>query len=335
MSVKNLHFEFLSYLKYLSGEIILVMHPQADPDAVGAALAIQHLILEVNPNIVVKVFNPKISKLGQKLLDLLYFEFSYTNTIPELTPIIFLDYSPIEFNFPQSKTDVTIIDHHISQKLSFELLFDFRDDQLNSTTEIIANMYNLCNIALNKESVQAMLAGIIFDTRRFLYTNDRLFQTINFLLHDFPSTYTEILPLFTSNRSKAEKIACIKAAQRMKRFMLNDIQILISRVSSFEAAAARSLIFLGGDIVFVIATRDDHSRMSIRSSQNFIQSTKISLGKDLIPAIITEFGGNGGGHDGAAGYNTTFKIELKEFQTFILSILKSMIASKSEESILR
>jgi nanoRNase/pAp phosphatase (c-di-AMP/oligoRNAs hydrolase) len=46
--------------------------------------------------------------------------------------------------------------------------------------------------------------------------------------------------------------------------------------------------------------------------------------------IIKKFGGNGGGHDGAAGYNTTVKIELKEFQDFILLILKSLITSKSD-----
>ncbi|MHA1512595.1 MAG: DHH family phosphoesterase [Candidatus Hodarchaeales archaeon] len=330
MNIRDLHFEFLSYLKNLRGEIILIMHPQADPDAVGAAFAIQFFIKEVNPNIEVKVYDPKISNLGQKLLDLLNFEFSCTNTIPQSTPIIFLDYSPVEFKFPQSKTEITIIDHHIIQELSSELLFDFRDDLVNSTTEIIANLYKSCNITLNEEVVKAMLAGIVFDTRRFLYTNDRLFETFSSLLHDFPTAYAEILPLFTNSRSKAERIACIKAAQRMKRFMLNDIQILISSVSSFEAAAARSLIFLGGDIAFVIATREDHSRVSIRSSQNFINNTKISIGKNLIPVIIKKFGGNGGGHDGAAGYNTTVKIELKEFQDFILLILKSLITSKSE-----
>ena len=330
MNIKDLHFEFLSYLKNLRGKIILIMHPQADPDAVGAAFAIQFLILKVNPNIEVKVYDPKISNLSQKLLDLLNFEFSCTNTIPQSTPIIFLDYSPVEFKFPQSKTEVTIIDHHISQKLSFELLFDFRDDKVNSTTEIIANLYKSSKITLNEEIVKALLAGIVFDTRRFLYANDRLFKVISSLLSDFPSAYSEILPLFTNFRSMAERIACIKAAQRMKRFMLNDMQILISQVSSFEAAAARSLIFLGGDIAFVIATRKDHCRVSIRSSQNFIHNTQISIGKDLIPVIITKFGGNGGGHDGAAGYNSTAKIELKEFQTFILLILKSMITSKSE-----
>jgi len=330
MSVNDLYFEFLSYLRSLSGKIILVMHPQADPDAVGATLAIQNFISKVNPNVEVMVYDPKISTLGQKLLDLLNFEFSSTITIPQSTPIIFLDYSPVEFNFPQSKTEVTIIDHHIPQELPFNLLFDFRDDQFNSTTEIIANMYKSGNISLTEKIVKVMLAGIVFDTRRFLYTNDRLFDIISFLFQDFPSAYSEILPLFTNQRSKGERIACIKAAQRMKRFMVNDMQILISHVSSFEAAAARSLIFLGGDIVFVIATRDGHTRLSMRSSQNFIQNTKISLGKNLIPAIKTEFGGNGGGHDGAAGYNTTVEIELKEFQVFILQTLKSLISSKSE-----
>ncbi len=327
MSIHDLLSGFISYLKNLKGKIILVMHPQADPDAVGAVLAIQHLISTLNPNIEVKVFDPKISMLSQKLLDLLNFEFSSTNAIPQSIPIIFLDYSPTKSIFPQSKNKITVIDHHIPQELPFELIFDFRNDQFNSTTEIIANMYKSANIPLNDLVVKAMLAGIVFDTRRFLYTNEKLFEIIGFLLHDFPSAYSEILPLFANIRSKAERIACIKAAQRMRRFTVKDMQILVSHVSSFEAAAARSLIFLGGDIAFVIATRDDHTRISIRSTRNFAEKTKISIGKDLIPLIIAEYGGDGGGHDGAAGYNTTVKIELKEFQAFILRILESKIVN--------
>ena len=332
MSEKNLHIEFISYLKSLSGKIVLVMHPQADPDAVGAAIAIQHLILHINPNLEVFIFDPKISVLSQRLLDLLNIELKTMNTVPQSSPIIFLDYSPAKLIFPQSKNSITVIDHHISQDLPFELLFDLRNSQCNSTTEIVANLYKSENIPLNEIVVKSILAGIIFDTRRFLYTNEQLFRTVEYLLRDFPSVYDEILPLFINIRSKAERIASIKSAQRMKRFVVNDMQILVSRVSSFEAAAARSLIYLGGDLALVIAAREDQTRISIRSSQIFTEKTKISLGKDLIPAMIAEFGGNGGGHDGAAGYNTEEKIDLKEIQAFLLRKLESLVNDLSLKS---
>ena len=66
----------------------------------------------------------------------------------------------------------------------------------------------MCNIPIKENIAKILLAGIVFDTRRFLYTNNQLFDTISFLLGKFPTAYDAILPYFTNSRSKAERIAC-------------------------------------------------------------------------------------------------------------------------------
>jgi nanoRNase/pAp phosphatase (c-di-AMP/oligoRNAs hydrolase) len=238
---------------------------------------------------------------------------------------MFIDNSNINDFDLKPDNKIIVIDHHVKQEKLARLLFDFRFESSTSTAEIIARLYKRSNVPLIKISVQSIIAGIVFDTRRFLFANTHLFKLVNYLLYEFPEVYDEILALFTSTKSRAERIACIKAAQRIKRLEVQKIQILISHVSSFEAAAARSLILLGGDVVIVVSYQGSRSRISLRSTTDFFKTTNISLGKDLIPKLINKYGGTGGGHDGAAGYNLDRKINLKEFTSFVSNFISTKL----------
>jgi nanoRNase/pAp phosphatase (c-di-AMP/oligoRNAs hydrolase) len=282
------------------------MHSQADPDAIGSAVALCHLIEYLNPTLSIKTLEPDFSTLGKKLLNKINFHFDPIEIHQLSSPLFFIliDTYEIDSSLNNSENHIAILDHHIPTTLKTEITYDFRLVSFKATAEIIASLYYHAKISLTSKVIMGILAGIIFDTRRFLYADKELFNCIDYLLNDNPEIYPEIIQLFSSFRSYSEKRACIKAAQRMKQFQINDKILLISQVSSFEAAAARSLIFLGGDVVAVIAIRKKETRISLRSTPEFHIKTGISLGKDIIPALIAEYGGTGGGHDGAAGYNT-------------------------------
>ncbi len=332
MSYQHTLKEFLNWLRQNDNSIILAMHEQADPDAVGSAIALIHIIKILNPQIEVYVFNPILSRLSKQLLLHLATEFTVYSENPEedtLTPLIILDNPTIPEILNQADRKIILIDHHVNQEISLELLFDLRTQKVTSTAEIILQLSRIGNIPLNAISIKALLAGIIFDTRRFLYANSSLFDNVTYLMRAFPEAYNEILPLFTSTKSIAERIACIKAAQRMKRVELATFQIIFSHVSSFEAAAARSLIFLGGDLVIVVSRQSDHTRISFRASSDFITETSISLGRDIIPLLINEYGGTGGGHDGAAGYNVSINMNLKEINDFLLLTLTKFLCKEA------
>lgn len=316
---------FLKYLTKGDGNIVLVLHSQADPDSVGSAVGLIQLIEAINPNYIVKIYQPNISALSERLIQLLNYKMPITTKIKNTDLIIFIDNSNIEDIdlYPENK--IIIMDHHVKQHLSVNLLFDFRFETLSSTAEIVANLYKQSNIPLEKLSAQSITAGIIFDTRRFLFSNIDLFKTLIHLLQNFPEVYDEILTLFTTSKSRAERIACIKAAQRMRRIEIEKYQILISHVSSFEAAAARSLILLGGDVAIVVSYHGNRTRISLRSTKEFFKTTNISLGRNLIPMLIEEYGGTGGGHDGAAGYNSDKKIELKKLVTVISNFINENV----------
>ena len=318
---------FLEFLKSFHGMIVLVMHSQADPDAVGAAIGLTHLMRKINPNLMIRTLEPTMSTLGHKLLEFSNYDLDPVeiNQITSPTLYVFLDTNIIDPRLLTPKNHFAIIDHHTPIPLKVEVTFDYQLDSFRATTEIIASWYYHEGIPLTQEVIKGLLAGIIFDTRRFLYADTDLFDCVNFLLQNNSSIYLETLKLFTSSRTKSEKLACIKAAQRMKRIQLNDKILLFSHVSSFEAAAARSLISLGGDIAIVLANRKQETRISLRTTLGFPNETGISLGSDIIPELINQFGGTGGGHDSAAGYNAPL-LEIKTVRQFLLQLFKNKLS---------
>ncbi|UCE14013.1 MAG: DHH family phosphoesterase [Candidatus Heimdallarchaeota archaeon] len=321
---------FVTFLRNIQGTVVLIMHSQADPDAVGSAIAMTHFIQAINPNLSISTLEPDVSRLGQKLLDMTDFQFSFVN-INEVKPpclCILVDTSAINQEFISPENQFVILDHHHLVKLEVELAFDFRFDSFRATAEIVTCLYYQAKIPLKLPVVKALLAGIIFDTRRFLYADRELFECIDFLLSEYPNAYPEVINYFSSKRSSSEKMACIKAAQRMKKFQIGDKILLFSHISSFEAAAARALITLGGDVGVVIANRKNETRISFRTTPDFPMETGISLAKDIIPALIDHFGGTGGGHDGAAGYNSK-ELEINSVKSFIFQLFKNIFEKKN------
>lgn len=317
--------QFITFLRNIQGKVVLIMHSQADPDAVGSAIAVTHFIHVVNPDLSIYTLELELSRLGQKLLEITDFQF-YSIGINDVKPpvlCLYLDTNAIIPKLISSENQFVILDHHHLVKLESELAYDFRFNSFHATAEIVACLYYHTKIPLNLQVVKALLAGIIFDTRRFLYADRELFECIDYLLSEYPNAYSEVINYFSSKRSSSEKMACIKAAQRMKKYQIGDKILLFSHVSSFEAAAARALISLGGDVAVVVAHRKNETRISFRTTPDFPQETGISLAKDIIPALIDQYGGTGGGHDGAAGYNSK-ELEVRSVKNFLFQLFRKV-----------
>jgi nanoRNase/pAp phosphatase (c-di-AMP/oligoRNAs hydrolase) len=318
---------FIECLQTFNGQIVLVMHAQADLDAVGATIAMTQWINQINPKLSIWVLEPDFSLLGYKLVELTSFQYKTIEIDQIIAPAlcIFLDTCEINPKLQTLENKLAIFDHHIKTSLDVVIDFDFRLDSFHSTAEIITSLYYHSNTALTPQVAKGLLAGIIFDTKRFLLADQSLFESVNFLLTKNHNIYSEVLTLFTLIRSQSEKVACIKAAQRMKKYQIKNKIVLVSHVSSYEAAAARSLIALGGDVAIVIANRKKETRISFRTTPEFPFDTNISLGGDIVPALIKKFGGTGGGHDGAAGYNNNEILDKAKVKDFIFQIFQNKL----------
>ncbi|MFX0123730.1 MAG: bifunctional oligoribonuclease/PAP phosphatase NrnA [Candidatus Hodarchaeota archaeon] len=330
-SIPSYHI-FIEFIRKFQGMIVLVMHSQADPDAVGAAIGLTHLIRVINPNLLICTLEPTLSALGQTLLEFTDYHLDTIKIDQVISPALFvlLDTNFIESQLIAPKRQFVIIDHHIRTPSEAEVTFDYQLNSFRATTEIIASLYYNADIPLTQQVIKGLLAGIIFDTRRFLYADGDLFECVNFLLRNNSNIYLETMNLFSSSRTKSEKLACIKAAQRMKQHQINSTILLFSHVSSFEAAAARSLISLGGDIAIVIANRKRETRISLRTTLGLPKEIGISLGKDIIPKLIKRFGGTGGGHNSAAGYNAPL-LEIKTVKKFLFQLFEKILLTKEKK----
>ncbi|MFX0152008.1 MAG: bifunctional oligoribonuclease/PAP phosphatase NrnA [Candidatus Hodarchaeota archaeon] len=318
---------FIECLQTFKGKIVLVMHSQADLDAVGATIAMTQWINQINPKLSIWVLEPDFSLLGYKLVELTSFQYKTIEIDQLMAPAlcIFLDTCDINPKLLTLENKFAVFDHHVRTSLDVVIDFDFRLDSFRSTAEIITSLYYYTNASLTPQVAKGLLAGIIFDTKRFLLADQNLFESVNFLLTNNHNIYSEVLTLFATIRSQSEKVACIKAAQRMKKYQIKNKIVLVSHVSSYEAAAARSLIALGGDVAIVIANRKEETRISFRTTPEFPIETNISIGRDIIPALIKKFGGTGGGHDGAAGYNNNEVLDKIEVKNLIFQVFQNVL----------
>lgn len=73
--------------------------------------------------------------------------------------------------------------------------------------------------------------------------------------------------------------------------------VAVSRVGSFDAAAASALVRAGADLAIVGREKSDEARLSLRASPRL---RAIHLG-ELANAVAREIEWSGGGHEGAAG----------------------------------
>ena len=182
------------------------------------------------------------------------------------------------------------------------------DESVSSTCEIVHNIYRGFGVKPPANVARALLVGIAYDSRHFsLGTSQTLSSASQLLEIDGP--LEDVLSLLSSDKSRSEKIARLKAAQRME---LHDVQgwtIATSRLGSFQASAARALIRLGADVSIVAGKDKDELRASLRATDRFYRETGVHLGRDIVKALGEEFEGAGSGHPTAAGMNGAGDLE--------------------------
>jgi nanoRNase/pAp phosphatase (c-di-AMP/oligoRNAs hydrolase) len=97
-----------------------------------------------------------------------------------------------------------------------------------------------------------------------------------------------------------ERIARLKAAQRIRLERVEGWLVAFSEIGSYHASAARALLNLGAHIAAVGRLKNDEIALTFRSSREFFETTGFHLATDLAMPLGEEMGGTGGGHPTAA-----------------------------------
>lgn len=303
-------------------KITIVCHPNADPDCIGSAHALYTSIKFSIPGSEVIIYTPEsINTTSNRLID--HLKIDTSSEIPPQTEIfILVDTSSLE-QVPSVKqyilnnrTPYILIDHHFPDPKTMN----------NAKLSIVREASSVCEIVydilkkrtLTQESLDALLVGLIYDSRRFLIRPSSSIMTAAKMIKRGARADLAV-ELLSAEQDPSEKMAKLKGVARVRIFRASHWTIAITHVGAFEASVARALTDLGADLALVINDSCDPLRITGRSQDQFYTQTGLNLARDLMQPLAEEFSGQGGGHPTAASAN--LKTSFKSLLPKVLDIL--------------
>lgn len=274
-----------------NGKNLVLVHSNADPDAVGSA----YVLTQVFPNLAAGAPD-NVNKSSKKLLNVLNAEILKGPHPDDFEKIFVVDTAAPSLLGTLAK-DIkkpVIIDHHA--KTSWENAKLYYHDEKPSCAEIIYEILKRTGFVLNKNVGLALLSGIVTDTGRFRRANIETLKIFTDIMNKTKITMDEVLSIVEESPDKSEKIALLKAGQRLKYETVNDFVIAKTIIGAFEGAASSALLSLGAD-VSVLGRQKGNEFIVIAKSRN---NVPVHLG-EIMDVIGRETGSGGGGHKGAAG----------------------------------
>ena len=304
------------FTKQKANHIVLLCHHNADPDAFCSAYALHSLFKRIKPQLHIEISSSNgLSKLSKSIQRTLQIEFTKQPNIEDADALFILDANTIhqlgEFSTQVKKTNspVIVIDHHVTKLRNNEPAeLKIVNEKASSTCEIVFQIFEEAKIPILKDEALALLTGIAFDSGHFTRARGETFRILAQLV-ELGSNLDKAIQLLTIPMNLSERIARLKAVQRGQIIKEDNWVIVTSQVGSYQASAARALLHIGADIVFVAGKKEDNLTISMRSSQRFYRETNIHLGKEIVISLEEKFDGGGGGHSTSAGFNGIGEID--------------------------
>ena len=288
---------------------VLLCHHNADPDAIGAAFAFKGLLKQLRPNLETEIAAASgPSRLSKAVMTILPIELVDEPRIEEADLLVLLDTNTIQ-QLDEWSTRITtdrsliVIDHHISHPETEQLATLFvADETASSTCEVVYRLFKEAKLRPSLIEAKALFLGLAFDTRHFVMATSNTLKVVAELVDAGVNTQ-EALPVLSLPMERSERIARLKASNRLKLLKISRWLIALSRVSTYQASSARGLIAVGANVAIVAGKKDDEIQVSFRASREFFAETGLHMGRDLAKPLGEFLGGMGGGHSISAGAN--------------------------------
>lgn len=279
--------------------LLILTHHNADIDAIGSSIALYEL-LGGGADLGVA---ESISK-GARGLSRDY-SFEVNPSLKGYDLIVVLDCPSEEqlepLDLSESDAEKTLIDHHSPGKLEDLVDNSFMDPEARSTSEMVYEIARESGWEVDGKTATAIVCGIVADTSHLKHVGAKQFEYISELLQETEKNYSEILSILRTPVDFSERVARIKAAKRIDAHRLGKTIAVFSKVGSFEAASARSLLRLGADIAIVACPREKELRISGRCKRKL--TDRLHLADDVFAPLEETIEGSAGGHDAAASSN--------------------------------
>jgi phosphoesterase RecJ-like protein len=281
--------------RLVSSDKLILIHGNADPDALGSAYALAKAfppaaILPVEG--LDRTSKNVSARLGMQLLTKPERAYPLIVVVDTSSPEQLGDYSNVE-------GEMIIIDHHCPTAKWAERGTYLCDDSKRSCAEVVLDIIDRAGRPVTKEMALALCAGILTDTGHFRFSNPASLRAFARLVEQAEVGMEEILSLTESPTDISERVAQMKGGQRMRFERVGEYIVAISHGSSFESSVCKSLLSMGADVAFVASQRNEEFRLSARARQELVRKG-LHLGQ-LLGDVGQETDNDGGGHGGAAG----------------------------------
>lgn len=285
------------------GATLILLHGNADPDALASAYAVQCCF----PGVTIGTPGglDRLSKLLSASLGIKTIE-----DVSEVsrTRLLILDTSgPEQLDGEFDISNAIVVDHHVKNEKWTPAKMYHCDDSKSSCAEIVLELLKEAKKDISREVALALMYGILTDTGYFKFAKPGALIAFSELMAMHNIHMDEAMGLIGVDIDISERISQLKGAQRLKYWKVGDYIVAVSQGSAFEASVCKALLNLGADIAFVGSQRGQEFRISARATPELVRHG-LHLGK-LLGNVGSETTNGGGGHPGAAGITGVGDVE--------------------------
>jgi len=286
----------------------VVCHRNADADAYLSAFALSGLIRALAPWCQVVIVTPGGMTTLTKKLSGRFPHPTVEGSDEEYDLYVAVDVGDEELlsdwkeKLEGSSATKVLVDHH---PLRDGRLYDrvVVNEGSTSAAEVVFTLYQELGVGIDPQTAQALTEAILFDSSHLAIVSPSGLRAVVRLM-DAGADLALARRELRSEPDYGEVLAKLKGAQRIKIYKVGGWVTATSLVGSFQAHVARSLLYLGADIAVVAGESDGETRVSMRSTQRFLEGTKVQLGTQVAGEMAKRLGGHGGGHATAASFST-------------------------------
>lgn len=309
-----------------SDSVFIMGHRFSDLDSVGASVGMWGAIINGQGKPAYVVINDEkslatslienIIKTGNQNMFISANE--AMNLLTERSLLIIVDtHSPTFLECPEVYEKckrIVVIDHHrlMINKIDKAVIF-YHDPYASSASEMVTDLSRyLGDDAIRRMEAQALLAGIMLDTKNFvLRTGARTFEAAAFLKRKGADT-VEVKKLFASSIDTYKmKYKLVSAAEIYNGCAVTCAMESFENIRMVAAQAADELLGIQGvNASFVIFPLGDEVNISARS-----------LGSINVQILMEKFGG--GGHQTMAGVQLKGKT-VKQVKSRVVGLLENI-----------
>jgi len=289
--------------------VAVVCHRNADPDAYLSAYAISGLLRRLAPDCAVEIVTPGGMTTLTQRLEALFPHPRVEKSETEYDLYVAVDVGDEELlsewkeKMRGSNGMKVLVDHHpLRDGTAYDRVVV--DEGATSAGEVVFALYEELGVEMDEKTAQALLEAIMFDSSHLAIASPAALRAVVKLMDagaDVPRARKEL----RGEPDYGEVLAKLKGAQRLKIYKAGGWVVATSRVGSFQAHVARSLVYLGADLAVVVGESEGETRASFRSTQRFLDGAGVQLGTRMAEQMAKRLGGHGGGHATAASFTTS------------------------------